>query len=318
MHIVDRIDAVTMVTPDYQRVDPPPPKSVKISVTERCNHSCGYCALRLRKHAPVSMNKDDYRRIVKEAADFGVEEVAPFFMGEPTMLPWLGEAVEIAKEHVPYVFLTTNGTYSGALSAYADCFIAGLDSLKFSLNYATAEQYSEVTGCRPELFHRLLKNIRAARELRDKLDAPTKLWASAIQYDGEQAERMAEVIAEVEPYLDGPVYLLPLYSFGSFATDRTKELGFTPTAGNQGRIGALRDPLPCWTCFTAAHVGITATGRPYLSACCFDASGDWEMADLSTMSFADAWHSLKFRELRRAHLNKDVSETICGRCLAYT
>jgi len=122
----------------------------------------------------------------------------------------------------------------------------------------------------------------------------------------------------VEPFLDGPVYHLPLYSMASWATDRTHELGFNPTAGNQGRIGALRDPLPCWTCFTAAHVGITAEGRPYMSACCFDASGAWEMADLSTQSFGEAWHSLTFQTLRKAHLNKDVSATICGRCLAYT
>jgi len=318
MHVTDRIDQVTLVTPAYHRADPPAPKSVKISVTERCNHSCGYCALRLRKHAPVSMSKEDYTRIVKEAAYFGVTEIAPFFMGEPTMLPWLGEAVKIAKDHVPYVFLTSNGTYNGALVAYADCFVAGLDSLKFSLNYATAEQYAEVTGCRKEFFRRLIDNIKAARDLRDRLKAPTKLWASAIQYDGEQAERMQEVIAEVEPYLDGHVYQLPLYSMASWATDRTKELGFKPTAGNQGRIGALRDPLPCWTCFTSAHVGITSTGRPYLSACCFDASGEWEMADLTKMSFAEAWNSEKIQELRKAHLAKDVTETICGRCLAYT
>ena len=316
-HITDRIDAVTEVTGDFARPDPPAPKSLKISITERCNHSCGYCALRLRPHRSSEMSQETYQRIVKEAAEFGVKEIGVFFMGEPTMLPWIGDAVRIAKSHVPYVFMTSNGTHHWAVERYRDCMEAGLDSLKFSLNYSDPEQYEKVTGRPASHFYRIEEAIKRTREARDKAGLPTKLWASSIQYDGEQAERMAAVIGRVEPFLDGPVYFLPLYSFGAFATTREKELGFKPTAGNQGRIGALRAPLPCWTCFTSAHVGVDEGGRPYLSACCFDASGKWEMADLSSTSFAEAWNSEKFQVLRAAHLGKDVTGTICERCIAY-
>ena len=64
---------------------------------------------------------------------------------------------------------------------------------------------------------------------------------------------------------------------GAFATQREAELGYRPTAGNQGRIGALREPLPCWSAFTEGHV--TAEGK--LSACCFDATANWTMGDLN-------------------------------------
>lgn len=74
---------------------------------------------------------------------------------------------------------------------------------------------------------------------------------------------------DVIPYVDQH-YWLPLYSMGAFATDREEELGYRPTAGNQGRIGALREPLPCWSAFTEGHV--TAEGK--LSACCFDANAN--------------------------------------------
>jgi mRNA-degrading endonuclease toxin of MazEF toxin-antitoxin module len=63
-----------------------------------------------------------------------------------------------------------------------------------------------------------------------------------------------------------------------------------PTAGNQGRVGALRKPLPCWSLFTEGHV--THDGR--LSACCFDHDGRFEMGDLiaavvtSNLRLADA------------------------------
>ena len=128
---------------------------------------------------------------------------------------------------------------------------------------------------------------------------------------------MQDVIRQVEPYLDNPVYFLPLYSMSSFTYGRSKELGFKPTAGNQGRIGALREPLPCWTAFTSAHVGVREDGSPYMSACCFDADGRWEVADLREQSFGEAWNNEKFQALREAHLKKDVTGTICEDCMVY-
>ena len=243
-HIVDRIDAVTKIPPAYRQPVCPAPKSVKISITERCNHSCGYCALRLRRHKAGEMSKADYARIVEECAAAGVQEIGVFFLGEPTMLSWIGEAVSIAKANVPYVFMTSNGTHLRAVERYGDCMRAGLDSLKFSLNYSDPDQYAELTGCAPAGFYQLVENIKATRILRDHLGAKTKLWASAIQYDGHQADRMRGVIAQVEPSLDGPAYLLPLYSMGAFARERELELGYRPTAGNQAPLAQATSEGP--------------------------------------------------------------------------
>jgi iron-sulfur cluster protein len=100
---------------------------------------------------------------------------------------------------------------------------------------------------------------------------------------------------------------------GAFAVQREHELGYRPTAGNQGRIGALREPLPCWSAFTEGHV--TAEGK--LSACCFDATANWTMGDLTKLSFMEAWNSAPFVKLREAHLKKDVCGTVCENCIAY-
>jgi hypothetical protein len=109
-------------------------------------------------------------------------------------------------------------------------------------------------------------------------------------------------------------YWLPLYGQMTQQTEeRSKELGFVPTAGNQGRLDALREPLPCWAVLTEGHV--TATGL--LAACCFDADNKFTMADLNEVSFMDGWNSVAFQELREAHLRKDVSGTVCSGCIAY-
>jgi radical SAM protein with 4Fe4S-binding SPASM domain len=156
--------------------------------------------------------------------------------------------------------------------------------------------------------------VKSAWEVREKGGYATTLLASSIRYDDSQQPRMQTFLDKhVLPFVDTH-YWLPLYSMGSFATNREHELGYRPIAGNQGRMGALREPLPCWAVFTEGHV--TADGK--LSACCFDAGGHWTMGDLTKHSFMECWNSAPFNTLRAAHLKKDVRGTVCEKCVAYS
>ena len=315
--ITDRIDNVTKIPPQYQHAKLPAPKSVKIEISPRCNYRCGFCALRTREQQPKwDMDFGLFRRITREMREAGVEEIGVFYLGESFMNPrLLVDCIAYLKRDVgmPYVFLTSNASMSFP-EAVEECMKAGLDSLKWSVNAADEEQFEQIMGVSGRLFGRALDNIRAARELRERHGYKTGLYASSIRYDGEQQRKMERLLEErVRPYVDQH-YWLPLYSMGAFATQRERELGFRPTAGNQGRIGALREPLPCWSAFTEGHV--TAEGR--LSACCFDATANWTMGDLNRQSFMEAWHSASFLKLRAAHLRKDVAGTVCEKCVAYS
>jgi radical SAM protein with 4Fe4S-binding SPASM domain len=190
----------------------------------------------------------------------------------------------------------------------------GLDSLKWSVNAADEQQFEKIMGVSGRLFGHALNNIQAAWEVRKRGVYKTGLYASSIRYDDAQRVKMERLLADrVLPYVDQH-YWLPLYSMGAFATQREEELGYRPTAGNQGRLGVLREPLPCWSAFTEGHV--TAEGK--LSACCFDANANWTMGDLTKQSFMEAWNSTVFTQLREAHLRKDVHGTPCESCVAYT
>jgi hypothetical protein len=211
------------------------------------------------------------------------------------------------------VFLTSNASLARHDRVKA-VMQAGLDSLKWSVNACDAEQFEKIMGVKSELFDKALQNIKDAWTVRRAGGYKTGLYASSIMYDGEQQEKMQAMLArDVLPYVDQH-YELPLYGqMTHWNEQRTDDLGYTPTAGNQGRIGALRDPLPCWSAFTEGHV--TADGL--LTACCFDSDGRFKMGDLREMSFIEAWHSQPFADLRNAHLNKNVTGTICEGCLAY-
>lgn len=314
--ITDRIDAITLIPDAYRAAYLPAPRSVKIEITGRCNFRCGFCALRTRTTQPKSdMSLALFKKITRQMREAGVEEIGAFYLGESTMAPeLLVEAVAWCKAELdfPYVFLTTNGARCTP-ELLALLMSAGLDSLKFSVNASDARQFIKVMGVSSKLWRAALDNIKAARKVRDYGGYACGIYASSIQYDGEQQVAMQAMLDEhVLPYVDQH-YWLPLYSMGSLATEREEELGYRPTAGNQGRIGALRDPLPCWSAFTEGHV--TADG--ILSACCFDADGRWHMGDLNTQTFMEAWNSEQFQSLRAAHLRKDVWNTPCRECVAY-
>lgn len=316
MAITDRIDAITLIPEEYAVATCPAPKSVKIELTGRCNYLCGFCALRTREKQPrTDMDFEFFKRITTEMREAGVEEIGVFYLGESFMNPkLLVKAVEWCKKDLkfPYVFLTSNASLATP-RIVEQLMAAGLDSLKWSVNAADDAQFESVMGVKRKLNHRALKNVALAKRIRDEGGYTCGLYASSIQYDGEQQAKMEAVIAEnVAPYVDEHYYL-PLYSMGSQATQREAELGYRPTAGNQGRLEALREPLPCWSAFTEGHV--TASGG--LSACCFDADSRWKMGDLYEQSFMEAWNSEKFVALREAHLKKDVTGTVCEKCVAY-
>ena len=317
MTITDRIDNITKI-PEIRRVpNPPCPRSVKIELTARCNFACSFCARSHMLRDQRDMDKSLYERLLLELKEEGVEEIGLFYLGESLLCSWLPWAIFYAKEVVefPYVFLTTNGSLADKEKVQSLIW-SGLDSLKWSLNYSDEVQFSKVAGVKPSLYRAMRRNIKDAKEVRDKHEQSTNhhcgLYASYIIYDNDQRSKMMKTVEEVHPYVD-EIYELPLYNQAGLVTKEEQELGFIPTAGNQGRVGALRDPLPCWACFTEGH--ITYDGN--LSACCFDHDGRFHMGDLKEQSFMQAWQSQEFVDLRSAHLKKDVKGTVCEGCIAY-
>jgi radical SAM protein with 4Fe4S-binding SPASM domain len=257
------------------------------------------------------MDFDFFCRIAEEMRSNGVCELGLFYLGESTLYKKLADAIRFAKTTgFPYVFLTTNGRNANE-DLIRDCAAAGLDSLKFSLNAGSRDQYSK--SCGVDAFDVVVENIVSARRALDCVKDITGhscgLYVSSIYYDDNEPSRMEEVLDKLRPYIDEH-YWLPLYGQAGLTVGAR---GTMPTAGNRGRLGALRDALPCWALFTEGHV--TWDGK--LTGCCFDHNDSFTFGNLNEMSFAEAWHSDSARLLRRANLDQNVSGTACEKCIAY-
>lgn len=312
--ITTRVDRLAFLASEYRSPVPPAPKSVKIELTARCDFQCWFCASHTRPRARSDMPWERYARLARELRALGVEQLGVFYLGESFLCDWLPDAIRYAKRECgfTYVFLTTNGRLATAARVRA-CIAAGLDSLKFAINCGAPAQLHEVARVAPDEFHAIVCNIQDARRVRDEIERETGhrcgLYASSLRIDDLQKDRMAPALAEILPYVDEH-YWLPLYGQAGFTSGAR---GTLPTAGNQGRVGALRKPLPCWSLFTEGHITYDAR----LSACCFDHDGRFGMGDLTCETFMEAWHSEGFQRLRARHLAERVEGTVCEKCIAY-
>ncbi len=306
--ITTRIDQVTGIPQSHLREVLPPPISCKIELTANCQYKCQFCVKSIRPDNG-EMDRKFFSRVVREMKSYGVRELGVFFVGESFLCSWLPEAIKEAKDiGFEYVFLTTNGSAAKPEKIKA-CMEAGLDSLKFSLNFTDANQLSQVAQVSPAYFDKAIAAVKEARRIRDEGGYQCGIYASSIAFDGEQGERMRSVVAEVNQFLDEH-YWLPLFDMRG----ASEASGMKPIVGNPGRLAKMREPVPCWSVFTEAH--ITKDGK--LVACCFGAGldDDMIMADLNEVGFDVGWNSVAFQKLREAHLRKDVTGTPCEHCVA--
>jgi hypothetical protein len=305
--ITERIARLRKLEGAARSATPPCPRSAKIELTSRCNYACRFCASAIRKSERADMPWSLYTRVARELRAAGVEQLGLFYIGESLLYDRLEHAVRYAKQTCgyPYVFLTTNGSLATAGRVRA-LMAAGLDSLKFALNFGDGEQLAQYAGVSSLHFEAVLHNMKDACRVRDELQAETgrrcTVSASSLELDGAQRPRMAHALAEIGDALDQH-YWLPMYG----RSDRWRAPGCkdAPTLS--------RKETPCWPLFTEAHV--TVDGE--LSACGLDHAARFHVADLKAKSFLEAWHSAPFQALRAAHLAGDLSGTACAQCVGY-
>lgn len=308
--ITQRVNRIRELSADCAQAAPPAPKSVKIELTARCDFECTFCASHTRAREKSDMPREFFERIVRQMRELGVEQLGLFYQGESFLCDWLPDAIRYAKQTCgyPYVFLTTNGRLATS-DRVRECILAGLDSLKFSLNFSGPRQFHAATRLNASEYHVVISNLKDACWIRDYVEYGTGhrcgIYASSLRCDDNQQRNMRKVVRKILPFVDEHYYL-PLYGHTRLPCG----------GGNDAepvRAEGLRKAPPCWSLFTEGHI----TSDGHLSACCFDHSSRFHMGDLNRLSFLEAWHSPQFQNLREAHLRHEVRATACAQCIAY-
>jgi MoaA/NifB/PqqE/SkfB family radical SAM enzyme len=142
----------------------PPPISVKLELTNVCNHDCHFCAYRRIVQSAKSSGMLDEGRVlalVDELAAGGVSAIMFTGGGEPLVHPACDRIFARCRERRIEHALITNGTL---LRRISDASLGGLRWIRFSINAGSREDYARVHGASALDWDRVWSNVARASD----------------------------------------------------------------------------------------------------------------------------------------------------------
>ena len=314
-------------------------KSVRVSVTDKCNFRCTYCmpaeGLAWLPKSEV-LTFEEIARIVRTMAAMGVSDVR-LTGGEPLVRRDLPELVRMLAEtrRVDDLSLTTNGVLLDRLAA--PLVAAGLRRVNVSLDSLSHVRFAEIT--RRDALDQVLRGLEEAEqhpELR-----PIKVNCVAIKgFTETEVPALAE-LARRKPYVVRFIEFMPLDADEAWVDDKVltgaeiralieerwplveipakasstaRRFRFADGAGEIGFVSPVSEPF----CSSCDRLRLTAEGQ--LRTCLFsrrewdlktplrDGASDAELADLirSAVRHKELKHKINERGFVRA--NRSMSQ----------
>jgi MoaA/NifB/PqqE/SkfB family radical SAM enzyme len=171
------------------------PVCLYLETTNRCNLLCTTCPRTYEElEPPADMSWALFTAIVDQVPHLA--RAVLHGVGEPMLVKNLPRMVRYLKDRGSYVLFNTNGTVLNEKNGRA-LIAAGLDELRVSFDAANAESYKAIRG--KNFFNRILKNVRAFRELQEREghDKPrVSAWLTGLRQTVEELPDFVRLAAE--------------------------------------------------------------------------------------------------------------------------
>ena len=118
---------------------------VWITVNRKCNLRCFWCYAKEVTKSQENMSRDLLFNILDLCAEGGVKKIV-FIGGEPTIYPYLLEAISYCKSLSIKTEITTNGLRLKDKSYVLSLVEAGIDNIMISIKGSTREDFLSTTG----------------------------------------------------------------------------------------------------------------------------------------------------------------------------
>ena len=185
-----------------------PPVCVYLEVTNRCNLLCTTCPRTYEDlEPPADMDWDLFTSIVDQVPDLA--RAVLHGVGEPMLVANLPRMVRYLKDRGAYVLFNTNGTVLSERNGRA-LIAAGLDELRVSLDASNRESFKAVRG--RDYFGRIVRNVRAFRELQDReghSKPQVSIWLTGLKETVVELPAFVQLAADIgvkEVYLQRLVF----------------------------------------------------------------------------------------------------------------
>ena len=318
------------------------PVCLYLETTNRCNLLCTTCPRTFEALEPAGdMSWELFTSIVDQVPN--IARVVLHGVGEPMMTRALPRMIRYLKDRGTFVLFNTNGTLLSPKKG-RELIDSGLDELRVSLDAAEPDAFKLVRG--RDMFHRIVRNVRAFRAMQRELGAETprvSLWLTGLKETVDQLGdfvRLARDIDVAEVYLQRLVYFpdgqglarekSALFAGGEDEEGRkirdaealAAELGISFNAsGATDPATSLRrkeDEAQPWSLCRRpwSLMYITAHGRAL--PCCiapFSMRGydSFTLGDATQQSLREIWNGARYQDFRAA-LMSDQPPQACAGC----
>ncbi len=164
------------------------PIYLEITLTNRCNHSCVFCALdfcikeKIKNDFPFSRIKT----LLPELAACGVKSILFAGAGEPLLHKNISEIINCSKENNIDAAINTNMVLFTP-EKIKEC-LHSLSWIRVSINAGKSETYGRIHRTKPDDFKKVIRNIEEAVFFKNKKKLKTTIGAQLLLLDENKDE----------------------------------------------------------------------------------------------------------------------------------
>lgn len=286
---------------------PPLPGSLNIEVASACHHQCIFCTY----HSPLLekprksqiMDTELLEHLIVQAAKekIGYNEIGFHMTGEPLLYKELPKCVKLAKSlGFQYIFATSNGDVEfETIKAVVD---AGLDSIRFSINGATAESYKAVHG--RDSLERVKNNVIMLSNYRKEMGRDLQISISMVVTKKTLGEEV--LLRSMFQDIVDEIVVYPVMYIDRFLPSLVQDYAL-PEEGPQSF-----EYTPCPTAFNSLYISCEGDVVP----CCRATMGEEmiiaNVKDYETLS--EIWWGEKYTNLRKNFIAEKNIPEFCKDC----
>ena len=282
---------------------------LQLEVTNACNHKCVFCPNHASDRKKRFIDFNFAQRCIVECAKFlRKEKKICFHMnGEPFLYKQLPELIKIAKaEGFEYIFVTTNGTV-GTNDYLAEIFASGLDSIKFSINAGTREDYLKITG--RDDFDKAITALKFSDYWRKTHNQNLKIFVSCVGVKENKAGLLT-LKNTVSDYCDEVLFYYPC-AYAGQEIESARQMRCDLSDLNLKTFD-IKHTKPCPVLWNS--INITCDG--YLALCCSSGLDNRLLVeDVREKSIKEVWLGKRMELIREKHVRGNILDTPCYSCI---
>jgi len=167
---------------DWEKAREVFPIYVEVSPVGYCNHECTFCGVDYMLDRPEkpSLKPEVMTALLGDMRAHGVMSVMFAGAGEPLLYKPLADAIVHADRIGLDTSITTNGVLLNEAFAHKTLGAERLRWIKVSINAGDRDTYARIHRTKPNDFDKMLANLEAAANLREKLGSKCTLGAQMV------------------------------------------------------------------------------------------------------------------------------------------